>query len=449
MTDVDAADPAVPPGAPVSRHRRILWLAVPAMGALVADPLLGAVDTAVAGRLGSVELGSLGLAVGLLTAATWAFNFLVLGTTTTVAHALGRGDREAAGRRVAHAAVAAVALGVVGGVLLFTTAPLLLRSFGAVDALVDPATTYLRVRAVGVPFLLLGYVGHGAFRGVGDTRTPLVIVVVANLLNGLLDVVLVFGLGFGLGGIAAATVVAEVVAVALLALLIRRAGLPLTGHRLPTRAQVRDLVVVSRDLFLRTGGLLAGFLAITVAAARTDATVAAGHQVIWQVFLLVSFLMDGFAIAAQSLIGTALGRGDVDEARLVARDLLVWGVGGGAVAGVLLLVGRGVVAGLFTSDPAVLAVIAGAWWIASLGHALNGMVFVLDGVAMGAADFAYLRTWTVLAAVVAGVLAHVGVAFGAGLLWLWACTELMMVIRGASLALRVRGTGWLASDLAR
>ena len=437
------------PDRQVSRHRRILWLAIPAIGTLVADPLLGAVDTAVAGRLGSSELGALGLAVGILAAVTWIFNFLVFGTTTTVAHAIGRGDEQAAGRRVAHAGVAAGVLGVAAGVLLFALAPLLVRGFGAVDELVEPAVTYLRVRAVGVPFLLLGYVGHGAFRGVGDTRTPLWVVVVANVLNLALDLVLVFGLGFGLGGIAAATVAAEITAVLVFAVLIRRAGLPLAGHGLPDRDQVRDLVVVSRDLFLRTGGLLAGFLAITAAAARTDATTAAAHQVIWQVFLLVSFMMDGFAIAAQSMIGGALGRGDVDEARGTARDLVLWGVGGGAAVGVLLLVAQGPVVAVFTSDPAVVAAIAGAWWLASLGHTLNGLVFVLDGVVMGAADFRYLRTWTVLAAVIAGVAGQVGVQLGAGLLWLWICAELLMLIRGASLAWRIRGTTWLTSDLAR
>lgn len=440
---------ATPPTPTGSRHRRILWLAVPAIGTLIADPLLGAVDTAVAGRLGSEQLGALGLAVGVLSAATWVFNFLVFGTTTAVAHAVGRGDTDAAGRRVAHAAVAATALGLAGGALLFLLAPALVRGFGAVEALVDPTVTYLRVRAIGVPFLLLGYVGHGAFRGVGDTRTPLWVVVIANLLNGGLNVVLVFGLGFGLGGIAAATVAAEVAAVLVFAVLIRRAGLPLAGHGLPSRGQVRDLVAVSRDLFLRTGGLLAGFLAITAAAARTDATTAAAHQVIWQVFLLVSFLMDGFAIAAQTMVGAALGRGDVAEARATARALVGWGVIGGGVVGVGLFLARVPVVGVFTSDPAVLAAVAGAWWLATLGHTLNGLVFVLDGVVMGAADFRYLRTWTVGAALLAGVLAQAGVTLGAGLLWLWLCAELLMLVRGASLAWRIRGTAWLRSDLAR
>ena len=166
---MSTTEPDVTPSG--SRHRRILWLAVPAIGTLVADPLLGAVDTAVAGRLGSTELGALGLAVGLLSAATWVFNFLVFGTTTTVAHAVGRGDLDAAGRRVAHAAVAATALGVLGGVLLFVGAPLLVRAFGAVEDLVEPAVTYLRVRALGVPFLCLLYTSPSP-RDLSTSRMP-------------------------------------------------------------------------------------------------------------------------------------------------------------------------------------------------------------------------------------------------------------------------------------
>jgi putative MATE family efflux protein len=443
-TEASSADRVTP-----SRHRRILWLAVPAIGTLIADPLLGAVDTAVAGRLGSAELGALGLAVSLLAAGTWVFNFLVFGTTTTVAHAMGRGDHEAAGRRVAHAGIAALVLGVVAGIAVYVLAAPLITAFDAVEELVEPAVAYLRVRAFGVPFLLLAYVGHGAFRGVGNTRTPLLIVVAANILNGVLNVVLVFVFGFGLDGIAAATVAAEIASVIGFALLIRRAGLPLGGHGLPSRAQVTDLVVVSRDLFLRTGGLLAGFLAITAAAARADADVAAAHQVIWQVFILVSFLMDGFAIAAQSMVGSALGAGDREEARATGRALIGWGIIGGGAIGIVLWAAQVPITRIFTSEPEVLALIGTAWALASLMHVLNGLVFVLDGVAMGAADFRYLRTWTMAAAVVAGVMAQIGVSLGAGLLWLWACVGVMMAVRGASLAVRIRGTRWLDSDLAR
>jgi putative MATE family efflux protein len=425
-----------------SIDRRILALALPAVVTLAADPLLGLVDTAVVGRLGAAELGGLGLAVAVLTAVSWIFNFLVFGTTSTVARAVGAGDRAAAGERVSHAAQVAVVLGVTVGALLLAAAPRLLSALGAVDELLDPAVAYLRVRAVGVPLLLLGYVGHGAFRGVSDTRTPLGIVVVANVVNAALTFLLVFPLGFGITGAAWATVAAEAITVGAFAVLLGRTGLPLAGHGVPGRRQLRALVVVSRDLFLRTGGLLLGLLAITAAAARTGAVTAAGHQVLYQTFLLVSFLMDGFAIAGQAMVGTALGAGRDAEARQVARRLLRWGIGGGAVIGALLLAGSGVLPRVLTDDAAVLAAVATTWWFAALGHLINGPVFALDGVLMGAEDFAYLRTWTVLAAVVGGVGGQLSATAGGGLLGLWVAVQAMMLVRLLSLVLRVRGTAW-------
>ncbi|MTV24861.1 MATE family efflux transporter [Nitriliruptoraceae bacterium ZYF776] len=429
-----------------TRRRRILALALPAVGTLVADPILGLTDTVVMGRIGTAELGGLGLAVGVLGAVSWVFNFLVYGTTASVGRAVGGGDLDAAGRRVSHAAQVAVGLGLVSATVILVGAPSLLRAVGAVDELVDPATIYLRIRAIGVPFLLLGYVGHGAFRGVSDTRTPMLVVLGTVTFNVVATPVLALVLGWGIAGAAVATVVAEVAAVvALGALLLRRAGLPLAGHGRPTRRELGDLVVVSRDLFLRTGGLVLGLLAVTAAAARTDAVTAAGHQVLYQLFLLVSFLMDGIAIAAQALVATALGAGRPDEARAYGRDVVRWGVGGGAVLALVLLAGGGLIPPLLTDDPAVVAALGAAWWFAALGHVVNGPVFALDGVLMGAADYAYLRTWTVVAALVGGGLGQLVPVLGGGLLGLWVAVQAMMVVRLVSLALRVRTDAWTRS----
>lgn len=428
-----------------ARHRQLVALAVPAIGTLVADPLLGLVDTAVVGRLGAEQLGALGVAVAVLAALSWVFNFLVFGTTSAVARAVGAGDIAAAGRHVAHATVAAGFLGALVAVIIGAGAELLLSAAGAVEQLVDPAASYLRIRALGVPFFLLAFVGHGAFRGVSNTRTPLLIVAVANLLNAGLDVLLVLRWGWGLDGAAWATVAAEATAVTAFAVLLRRTGLPLRGHGRPTWAELRTLLTVSRDLFLRTGGLVLGLLLVTLAAARIDAVTAAAHQVLWQVWIFVSFLMDGFAIAAQALVGTALGAGDVDGARATARSVLLWGVVGGAVVAALLLAGSGVVPRLLTDEAAVLAAVAGVWWLAVGAHVLNGVVFVLDGVLMGAGDFAYLRTWTIMAAAVAGVGAQVVVVTGGGLFGLWVALEAMMLVRLASLVLRLRSPAWARS----
>jgi len=428
-----------------SRSRRLLALALPATVTLVADPIMGLVDTAVVGRLGAAELGALGLAVSVLAAGSWVFNFLVFGTTSAVARAVGAGELETAGRRVSHATQVALVLGAVVGGLLFLAAPVLLRGLGAVEALLEPATTYLRIRAVGIPFLLLGFVGHGAFRGVSDTRTPLGIAIGANLVNAVLTLWLVLGVGIGIAGAAWATVVAEVLTVAAFAVLLRRTGLPLAGHGAPRRRELAVLLAVSRDLVLRTGGLVLGLLAIAAAAARVDAETAAAYQVLYQTMLLLSFLMDGVAIAGQAMVGTSLGSGDRAEARAVGRTVLWWGAGGGLALAVLLALGSGLLPRVLTDDPAVLATVATAWWLLALGQVMSGPVYALDGVLMGAEDFAYLRTWTVLAGIVGGVAGQLVATFGGGLLGLWWAVQALMLVRLVSLVWRVRGSGWLSA----
>ncbi len=443
MTDGDRGAQVLAPREPRAIDRRVVALAVPAVGSLIADPLLGLVDTAVAGRVSTEALGALGLAVALLGAGTWIFNFLVFGTTSAVARAVGAGDRVEAGRRVAHASVVAVVLGVVVGVVLLVAAPVVVRASGAVASLVDPTVTYLRVRAVGLPFLLLGMVGHGAFRGVGDTRTPLLVVVVANVVNATLNVLLVVVGDAGLAGIAWATVAAEVLAVVMFVVLGRRLGLQVRGHGLPDRAALGELLRVSRDIVLRTGGLLLGLLLIAFAAARIGAATAAAHQVLYQVFILTAFVLDSVAVAGQTMVGAALGAGDRDTALAIAQRLLRWGVATGLVVGLVLVPLGGVVPRLLTDDPAVLAAVGGAWLVAALVQVPGGIAFVLDGVLMGAEDWAYLRTWTVVAAVSAGVVALALPALGGGLAALWWCVVGMMVVRAAALVVRVRGTAWL------
>ena len=430
-------------------HRRIVTLAVPAGVTLIADPLLGIVDTAVVARVGSVELGALGLSVGLLGSVSWIFNFLVYGTTATVSRAVGAGDRDLAGRRVAHAAWLAIGLGVTVGLLFALLAGSIVDWTGAEASLRDPATSYLRIRALGVPFLLLGYVGHGAFRGVSDTRSPLVFVVVANLLNAGLDVLLVLGLGLGLEGAAWATVAAETVVVLLFVLRGRALGLSLRGHGLPSRADVGSLLAIGRDLFLRTGALLLALLSITVASARIGPVAAAAHQILFATWIFVSALLDGIAIAGQALVGTALGRGASGEAREMARVLLRWGVWSGvAVAMVLLPLGFVAPAAL-AEQPDVVELATSVWWFVAAAHVLSGVVFVLDGVLMGAGDFGWLRTWSVVAAAVCVGMVIVARGFDAGLLWLWVSLEVMIGVRLVANVARVRGDRWAVVGASR
>jgi putative MATE family efflux protein len=430
----------------------LLGLAVPAVGTLIADPLMGLVDTAVVGRIGAAELGGLGLAVAVLSTVAWVFNFLVYGTTSAVARSLGARDPEGALRRVRTSVRAALLIGVTVGTLLWAVAPRLLAALGAVDALVGPGTEYLRVRVIGVPLLMLTYVGHGAFRGASDTRTPLGIAVGSNLLNAVLTVALAGP--FGVAGVAAATVVAELVAVLAFLVLLPRAGVPRTGLlrtragdvRVPASAdlaEVRALLRVGRDLFLRTGGLTLGLLAVSAAVARMGVVTAAAHQVLIQVMMLAAFTLDGLAVAGQATVGTALGRGDRDEALALGRTTATLGAAGGALTAALLLAAASPLPRLLTDDAVVLDAVATAWWLLAAGHLITGVVFALDGVMMGAEDYRYLRDTTVAAAVVGGASAQLVASSGGTLLGIWWCVQALMLVRFVALVVRLRGRGWL------
>jgi len=440
------------------RTRLLLGLAVPAIGTLVADPLMGLVDTAVVGRIGAAELGGLGLAVAVLSTVAWVFNFLVYGTTSAVARSLGARDSEGALRRVRTSVRAALLLGAGVGTLLWLAAPRLLAALGAVDALIGPGTAYLRVRAIGVPLLLLTYVGHGAFRGASDTRTPLMIAVASNVLNAVLTILLAGP--FGIVGVAAATVVAELAAVLAFLVLLPRAGVPRTGlvRTGPSAdgsattlaadlAEVRTLLRVGRDLFLRTGGLTLGLLAVSAAAARMGVVTAAAHQVLFQIMMLGAFTLDGLAVAGQATVGTALGRGDRDEAAALGRATARLGAAGGALTALLLLAASGAVPRLLTDDTVVLDAVATAWWLLAVGHLITGVVFALDGVLMGAEDYRYLRDTTLLAALAGGAAAQLVASSGGTLLGLWWCVQGLMLVRFIALVTRLRGSAWLGSGV--
>jgi putative MATE family efflux protein len=442
-----------------TRTALLLSLALPAVGTLIADPLMGLVDTAVVGRIGAAELGGLGLAVAVLSAVAWVFNFLVYGTTSSVARALGAGDAEAARRRVRAAVRAALVAGTTVGLLLWIAAPRLLGALGAVDALVGPGADYLRIRALGVPFVMLTYVGHGAFRGASNTRTPLVIAVGSNVLNAALTILLAGP--FGIVGVAAATVAAEAAAVVSFVVLLPHAGVPRDGllrRRRDERvagaaagsatvsdelAEVLTMLRVGRDLFLRTGGLTLGLLAVSAAAARLGVVTAAAHQVMFQIMLLGSFTLDGLAVAGQATVGTALGRGDRDEAAALGRATARLGAFGGALTAVLLLASARIVPRLLTDDVAVLEAVGTAWWLLAIGHLITGVVFALDGVLMGAEDYRYLRDTSIVAALLGGTLAQFVASSEGTLLMLWGCIQALMLVRFIALVTRLRGRRWL------
>lgn len=191
-----------------------------------------------------------------------------------------------------------------------------------------------------------------------------------------------------------------------------------------------NIVRISRDLFLRTLALLSGLLVTTAVAARMGIVVVAGHQVVREVWSLLVLTLDGFAIAAQAMVGTSLGGGRVDEAHRTSMRLLWWGGVVGAGLGVLVWFAGPLIAPVFTSDAAVLGQIEQVWWLVALAQPAAGIVFAADGILMGAKDFRFLLVTTALASLGALVpLALLSLWAGWGIVGLWVSMVTLVLVR--------------------
>ncbi|HMF83817.1 MAG TPA: MATE family efflux transporter [Acidimicrobiia bacterium] len=430
--------------------REILRLAVPAFGALAAEPLYILVDTAIVGHLGTNPLAGLAVAGSVLTATFAIFNFLAYSTTGAVARQLGAGNRRAAAEIGADGLWLAAGLGVFLSVLGLALAPVIVDVMGASDRVHPFAQTYLLISILGAPALLVTLAGAGYLRGLQDTRTTLVIAVASNAANILIEVVFVYGLDLGIAGSAWGTVIAQYgAALAYIAITARTVQLEHASVR-PRAAGIRAAASIGGRLVVRTGSLLAAFLAATAIASRIGDDDVAAHQIAFQMFLFLALSLDALAIAAQAMIGRFLGADDSNEARAVARRMIEWGVGVGIVFGVLLVILRPVIVPLFTPDPDVQALALQVLVIVAVMQPLNAVVFVLDGILIGAGDVTYLAVAMLVATL--GVFAPAAaavLALDGGLLWLWGALVLWMGARGVGMAARYVGSGWQVTGAVR
>jgi putative MATE family efflux protein len=438
--------------------REIARLAGPALPVLAAEPLYLLVDTAVVGRLGAVPLAGLAIAAVLFAQVTGQLNFLSYGTTARAARLHGAGRRAAAVGEGVQATWLALAVGLlVLGVGQLVAGPVA-RVLGDGGAVAAAAESWLRVALFGAPLVLVTLAGNGWMRGVQDTARPLRYVLAGNALSAVLCAPLVHGLGafvgLGLVGSAAANLVGQTVGAGLFLLALHReravapADEPVSLRPVP--ALLRAQLAMGRDLLVRSLAFQACFLSAAAVAARFGAATVAAHQVVLQLWFFMALVLDAVAIAAQSLVGAALGGGDVPRARALARQVGGYGLVLGTAFGVLFAALAGVLPRVFTHDPAVLAAVPTAWWFFAGMQPLAGVVFALDGVLMGAGDAAYLRTWT-LAAAAGGFLPLVwaSLAFGWGLVGIWTGLLLFVVLRLVAVLLRVRSGGWAVAGAVR
>ena len=423
--------------------REILRLAVPALGALAAEPLYLLVDTAVVGHLGTPQLGGLAVAGTVLTTSFFLFNFLAYGTTAAVARLIGADDH----RTAAHQAVQGVWLALAIGVVLLaagvTFAPAAVGLFGATDAVRDNAIVYLRISALGAPAVLLALVGVGYLRGLQDTKRTLLVAVGSNVVNLVLEVVLIYGLGMGIAASAAATVFAQTLAGLVYGAIVLRnvqaAGVALA----PDARRLRALVVVGRDLFVRTGSLLTALAVASAVASRLGAVDLAAHQIAFQLWSFLALVLDAIAIAGQAMIGRSLGAGLADEARVAGRRMVQWGVVAGLLFAGLVLVARPLLVPLFTDDRPVERLAFDVLLVVAVLQPINAVVFVLDGVLIGAGDLRYLAKAMAVSGLVVFLPAAMLVLQARGpLVALWGALALLMTARLIGNAFRFAGSAW-------
>jgi MATE family, multidrug efflux pump len=427
----------------------ILRLAVPAFGSLVAEPLFLLADSAIVGRIGTVPLGGLGVASQALITLVSISIFLAYGTTAAVARQLGAGNTDAAIRQGMDGLWLAAAIGA--GVLAagWPLAYPIVHAFGASPAVTHGAVTYLRISLLGAPAMLAVLAGTGVLRGLQDTKTPLLVAVCAATANVVLNAVLVLGADWGLAGSAWGTVIAQnAAAVTYLAVITRgarRAGVALW----PDAAGIRAAATAGASLVVRTLALQAVLVVTTAMAAHQGDAAIAAHQIAFRLWSLLALALDAIAIAGQAITGKYLGAGDVAGARAATARMTAWGAMYGVAFGALVLAARPALPALFAAAPPVAHLLLAVLLVVAAQQPVAGVVFVLDGVLIGAGDQDYLALAGLATTAVFGIAAACVHLLHGGLVALWLAYSLWLVARFATLTLRARGPAWLVTGAVR
>ncbi|HEY7265824.1 MAG TPA: MATE family efflux transporter [Trebonia sp.] len=417
--------------------RRIAALALPALGSIAAEPLYTLVDTAIVGHLGRPQLGALAIASSALSVVAWLTIFLSTATTSAVARLVASGDDGAAGRAVGSAYLLAAALGVITAICVAAAAPLIARALGAHGDVLAGAVGYLRVAAVGLPFLYLSYAGNGHLIGLADTRRPLRIAVTANVVNAGLEAVLVFGAHAGLLGSAWGTVTAQAGAAAWYAAESWRR--PRAAPRRPRGTEIRALLRDGHQLSVRTIALGVVPLAATAVVARLGPVQLGGQQVANRIWYMLSLSLDALAVPAQVFVSASLGACDPETARLTGRRTLRLGLAAGVALGVITAALALGAPDLFTSDGAVRHEAVIGLLCSAFTQPLAALAFVLDGLILGIADYAAMRRAMLLAIGAFVPVAALTLRFPwLGLPGIWAALGLWLAARSALLGNRWR-----------
>lgn len=423
--------------------REILRLAVPALGALAAEPLYLLADTAIVGHLGTRQLAALALAGSVLSSVVTLSNFLTYGTTAQVARLHGAGEERRAGEIAAQSLYLAVLIGVAATALTVALAGPLMALVGGSGATADLAARYLRLSALGLPAALIALAGQGYLRGVGNLKAPLIVVVAANAFNIVLELLFVYAFGWGLDGSALGTVAAQAAMGAAFTIMLLKA--PATSRR-PHAQQLRSLAHMGGHIVVRTGSLLLAFLVAGAVLARESDDALGAHQIAFQVFIFLALVLDAIAIAGQVLVGRLLGAGQAQRAIDAARRMCLWSLVLGVILAAALLAATHVLPNAFTTDGDVLHQAAALWPLFALMQPVGALVFALDGILLGAGDTRYLAYAMAFSAL--GVflpIALLTLHFDWGVTGVWAGIDALMVARLATIGARYRSRRWVVT----
>ena len=430
-------------------NRDILRLAVPALGALVAEPLFLIVDSALVGHLGVEPLAGLGIASAVLQTIVGLMVFLAYSTTPAVARRFGAGDPSRAVSVGIDGMWLALGIGAILALVGSLTTPFLVGLFGASPAVAEQAEIYLGISMWGLPAMLVVFAATGLLRGMQDTVTPLWIAGLGFGANALFNWLFIYGLGWGIAGSAVGTVVAQWGMVAAYVVVVGRLARRHEASVRPQREGVRGSARSGGWLFLRTVSLRVALLATVAVATGLGTDELAGWQVAFTIFSTAAFALDALAIAAQALVGKSLGAEDRVTVRRVLGRTVAWGAWFGVIVGVVIGALSGVIGLLFTGDAAIAALVQPALIVLAVAQPVCGIVFVLDGVLIGAGDARYLALAGVLNLVpylpALLIVAALQPAGAAGLAWLAvAFFGVYMIARLATLGWRVRGAAWMS-----
>jgi putative MATE family efflux protein len=417
--------------------REVFALAIPALGALAAEPLYVLVDTAIVGHLGTSQLASLAIAATVLSTAFTIFNFLTYGTTAQVARLYGAGRRHDAAALGSQALWLAVGIGLLLLAIIELTAPAVVSLMGGEGEVADGAVLYLRISALGSPLFILASAAQGYLRGVGNLKTPLLILVAAHTVNLGLELLFVYGFEWGLKGSAWGTVIAQTGMAAAFFAVQYRAGL-----ERPHPDKMRPLMRIGSEIAVRTTALTGSFLLGSAVLARIGAASLGAHQIAFQLWVFLALVLDAIAIAGQVMVGRMLGAGTASHAREAAVRMIGWSVAIGALFGALLLALGDLVPELFTDDPAVVAKAHEIWPLFALMMPFNGAVFALDGILIGAGDTRFLMWGMIAAAAVYISIVLLTLHNHWGILGVWWGLVALIAVRLVTCGVRFAGSRW-------